>query len=367
MNRNRSGIKLRIYLCTFLSTVCGGGLLPEIEELQTEHLEHRQNLEEHLTQQLSQLRIRHLRTLLDIGKRAKRNHLRSQELWASQQHRFVTKHEDIWWTLLPGPEDLPPALQSVNDQTLKAFKHIAQSSLEDVKEAHAGYHAHLLELQRNLTRADEIDRAILVRDLIQSLPEEPEFPKILAELKALAPSEEKESQPFVPPGFDDERGPMDASYFFTRDNPAFQSFLEIAQGVSAGHRDGPEARILLGRSGEFNADRGLGMVAVFDRDLLKAETYDTYAHPGESQRFVEDVRKLPYGTFVILAVRDDGTRRFSGSAQSALFRLGAEKGILGLPYRSSYLLIGAKGLAPGHGIELTGPGRIEFPNPEPAE
>ncbi len=253
-------------------------------------------------------------------------------------------------------DPLPP-----NEQTLEALKHIFQSTLDAFKEAHAGYQVNLLELQRNLTRADEIDRAILVRDFIQSLPPEPEFPKILTELKTQAPSEKKEHQPFVPPGFDDDRGPMDASYFFTRDNPAFQSFLEIAQVVSAGHRDGPEARILLGRSGEFNAGRGLGMVAVFDRDLLKAETYDTYAHPEESQRFVEDVRKLPYGTFVILAVRDDATRRFSGSAQAALFRLGADQGILGLPYRSSYLLIGIKGMIPGQAVELNDPGRIEFP------
>jgi len=96
------------------------------------------------------------------------------------------------------------------------------------------------------------------------------------------------------------------------------------------------------------------MVAVVDRDIVLRESYDTYAEASESERLITDIGDLPYGAPVILAVRDDATRRFSGAAQSALYRLGAAGGIHGLPYRSGYLLIGVKGLKPGDAIEKSG-------------
>lgn len=131
--------------------------------------------------------------------------------------------------------------------------------------------------------------------------------------------------------------------------------------VSSGFGDGPAARVAIGRDLFHEGARGLTLVALVDREMVLSETYDTYANSEESERFVKDVRELPYGAFVILAVRDDATRRFTGAAQSTLFRLGASEGIRGLPYRSSYLLIGAKGLSPGQGEERTGLGRLEYP------
>lgn len=90
------------------------------------------------------------------------------------------------------------------------------------------------------------------------------------------------------------------------------------------------------------------------------ETYDTYAEGSESARLIADIGRLPYGALVILAVRDDATRRFSGAAQSTFYRLGASTGIRGLPYRSSYFLIGMKGLPPGSAIEESGMGKLTF-------
>ena len=63
---------------------------------------------------------------------------------------------------------------------------------------------------------------------------------------------------------------------------------------------------------------------------------------------------------VEIAVRDDATRRFSGAAQSALTRLGAAHGIQPLPYRSSYLMVGLKGLVPGHALEKHGMEAVEL-------
>jgi len=155
--------------------------------------------------------------------------------------------------------------------------------------------------------------------------------------------------------------PADARFLFEQNNPGFLLFQKSVRAQSSGFHGKkssgihiPDRPLITGKRGLTLAAKPLGR----EWDILH---FDTYAQKSESLRLVRYIRELPYGSFIILIAHDDATRRFSEEAQSTLYRVGAEKGIKPLPYRSSYLLLGIKGLRPGNAHEQFNDSYVQFP------
>ena len=74
-------------------------------------------------------------------------------------------------------------------------------------------------------------------------------------------------------------------------------------------------QVIIG-SGGRPSGRGVNVVA-FNRNkqILIATTFDTHFSADASQNFAKTIAVLPLGTYVIVAVRDAATQKFSGSAQ----------------------------------------------------
>ncbi|MDF3130553.1 interleukin-like EMT inducer domain-containing protein [Kiritimatiellaeota bacterium B1221] len=140
---------------------------------------------------------------------------------------------------------------------------------------------------------------------------------------------------------------------FTKENVGYQNFLQQVNATSQGGAHSGVSFIHVIGNPPMKGRRGISIVGVTGGEMVLNERFDTYELRSESLRFVKEIQKLSYGTFVIVIVHDDATRSFKGEAQSALFRLGATKGIKNLPYRSAYLLIGVKGMNPGGAYEKT--------------
>lgn len=106
---------------------------------------------------------------------------------------------------------------------------------------------------------------------------------------------------------------------------------------------------------DATAGAGIYVAAVLEDRVLLHSHYNTFAVPGASEGLAQDIDRLPDGTLVIAAVKDDATRLFDRRGQDALADIGVQRGLLGKPFRSSYLCIGTKGLEPGGAIERYGP------------
>src|SRR5690606_18596474 len=119
--------------------------------------------------------------------------------------------------------------------------------------------------------------------------------------------------------------PPDAAFPFQAENPAFQAYLKGLKAESSGFFASPSSHIQIGNHPVYSGFRGVAMVAYHDGKIILEDTFDTYAEQTESVRLSEAIGDLPYGAFVVIAVRDDATRRFTGSTQSSLYRLGASK------------------------------------------
>ncbi len=99
---------------------------------------------------------------------------------------------------------------------------------------------------------------------------------------------------------------------------------------------------------------GLYVVAIYKNQILLKYHYNTYFTPGASEGFAQDMHKLPYGTFVVVAAKDEPTKFFDKRGQAALYKIGADKGLLHQESRISYLCLGMKGLERGKAIEKVG-------------
>jgi len=318
-------------------------------------------LEEGLREQLERIRGEHMRRLGELEAGAIREHKRTLWLWThSEQERLASLGQN-WREAFSDPLDRPAPLAELNARTLLEIDRVRAAARRELDRERADIAAKLGFLWREETRLNRIEQAVAAREAERSVTQDTAPTPLERTLEALAHAGNPARGPYVPRAWNTEQAPPDASFPFTGENPAFLSFVKELRAVSAGHRDGPEARVVLGERLIREGGRGLTVVALVDREVVLSQTYDTYAEAAESDRFVKDIRALPYGAFVVLAVRDDATRRFTGAAQSALFRLGAAEGIRGQPYRSSYLLIGVKGLPPGQGLERGGPGKVAFP------
>jgi hypothetical protein len=283
------------------------------------------------------------------------------QLWANRNLRVCREPETEWLSLFEETYEVPEALAKVNAGAKTAINTLRERGLTALAEAIQSGLDGLTELEKRHVRADQIDQALQTRKTRPLIEKSKSYPKVEKRLKGFTTeraagevrkrNEKREWDPVPPP---------DAEFPFKKDNPAFQALLKSVSIESSGFMDGPSARIALGNAVNFSGNRGLAVVAVISRDVLIQDSYDTYAFEEESLRLIDDLKALPYGSFLLLAVRDDATRRFTGSANSTLIRFGAGVGINNLPYRSSYLMIGVKGLAPGEAMEMHNMGKIGF-------
>jgi hypothetical protein len=129
--------------------------------------------------------------------------------------------------------------------------------------------------------------------------------------------------------------------------------------VSAGMETGDEAAIYVNAHQRAVNRRGYNLVAIdpASGDVLWSDVFDTLVSPGESGRLAQAVGRLPAGTIVAVAVKDEASGVLSGEAVAALRSLGGMEDIRGR-YRVSHLLVGVKGAAPGTAIERSGYARL---------
>lgn len=119
---------------------------------------------------------------------------------------------------------------------------------------------------------------------------------------------------------------------------------------------------------EYDAKRvelaGLYVIAIYENQVLLKHHYNTFFTPGASKGFARDIHKLPYGTFVIVAAKDEPTKFFDEKGQQALHKIGADTGLLNQEFRTSYLCLGVKGLKKGKAIEKVGREELKHIGPK---
>lgn len=118
----------------------------------------------------------------------------------------------------------------------------------------------------------------------------------------------------------------------------------IFQVKSAGFDDGNYVRITVDGKPVIGQHRGHN-VAVFDQisgGLLKTGSFDTYRSPEEADQMAEFIEAVREGDFVLVGIKDEGSRCMTERAYQALESIGSklcrEVGI-----RDSWAIIGRKG------------------------
>ena len=137
-------------------------------------------------------------------------------------------------------------------------------------------------------------------------------------------------------------------------------YAEYVEAVSGGFAHGNRVRICVGGHTFYDYDvgrvelAGLYVVAIYNNKILLRHHYRTYQLAGASLGLSHDIDKLPYGTFVVVAAKDEATKLFDEDGQKSLYQIGAGKGLLNQKFRTSYLCLGVKGLSRGKAIEKMG-------------
>lgn len=289
----------------------------------------------------------------------------SDWLWAERWLRVTREMGENWPGLFASPESGNEAVAGIRaDLHAKLKKFLADQREAYEKEVKA-IEERMVWLEKELVRADRIEEAIACREASARIEDDDRRKALNRKLKRLQPEkrwkQDRSRRRKLANSFKKLGVPPDTRFLFQKDNPAYRSVLRGVEIVSAGHAAGPASDIRLGRKARMRGTRGLAVVALYNREVLIEETFDTYAELSESTRLIEAIRELPYGAFVFMAARDDATRRFSGAADSALLRLGAKAGLRARPYRSAYLLAGVKGLMPGGAVERSDGERVAYP------
>lgn len=127
------------------------------------------------------------------------------------------------------------------------------------------------------------------------------------------------------------------------------------QLVSAGMDVGNEGSIYVNGDQFARARRGYNLVAIDlgGGEVLWSDVFDTLVSPAESVRLAAAVDRLPAGTIVAGAVKDEASGALTAEAVAALRSLGAAEDIRGR-YRVSHLFVGVKGAPPGTALEQSG-------------
>ncbi len=139
-----------------------------------------------------------------------------------------------------------------------------------------------------------------------------------------------------------------------------QEYARYTHAVSGGFRNGNKVFIKIGNHVFYEnvphgiPHAGVYVVAVSKNRVLLQNFYNTYFAQGASMAMARDIAKLPEGSFVVVAVKDEGTRNFDKAGQKMLNKIGAGTGLLNQEARTSYLCLGIKGLNKGMAIEKVG-------------
>lgn len=247
------------------------------------------------------------------------------------------------------PEDLQKLSESLRAEVTAFHDRLREEKETLNHEAERAFDARV----RSLVRADDIENAQREQDAFKRYPTHRSMRDLDKEIQRVEVllSGNPHQKVWTRAKDDNTPAPPDALFLFEPDNPAFDLFQKSVTAVSnsSPHRGTSGAQV--GTRIRIQGRRGLAVLALVGNETVLRGHYDTYESKAESLRMVEDIASLPYGAFVVVVAHDDATRRFAGEAQSTLFRLGASKGIVGLPYRSAYLLIGIKGMRPGGAVE----------------
>jgi len=118
--------------------------------------------------------------------------------------------------------------------------------------------------------------------------------------------------------------------------------------ISAGPSQKVASKILLdGQQIAFPLARGINLITMdpVTQQVVSNSTYDTYiAAETENARLASDLRSLPTGRTVLIAVHDTGLEKLSSDALSALHHLGSR--IDGGFFREGYAFVGRVGQQP---------------------
>ncbi len=332
-------------------------------EVWTQHLKKVQILTNQATQRLDTISKTNIVQLEQMAEEGKRNSNPSLWLWAERELR-IHKHTPFCNLTRPKhlkgyPEELKRWSQSLAGELKTLLNKMKQEKKKSVEEAKAEFDAYV----RSLVRADDLETARKERDRFGTFSTQKPVKQLDRKIKDLEHliSGKAHRHLWRRPKNNGAAAPPDALFLFRSDNPAFQAFLKRVSATSKGSPERGPSYAKIGNIERLYGKRGLGLMALKGDEIVLSEHYDTYESKQEGLRLVEDVKALHYGTFVVLFAHDEATRRFPGETQSTLFRLGATNGLVELPYRSAYLLIGVKGMTPGEAAEYSDEKQIIYP------
>lgn len=289
-----------------------------------------QAVESAFDRECRQIRTDYVHQLARLETSAIEQRLWTLGIWAHRQQRMAGDWEEHWIALLAEEYKLPEALTLLHENTSKRVTQLREQVMEQIIGFEKASAERLLAMEKRHVQRNNIDLAVATRAVSERIQKINSATHLKKRLLAYDPVKAREHLKKGGKLGDKEQipnAPPDARFPFRGDNAAFQAFLRTVKVESAGFHAGPSAGIALGENVRYPGTRGLAVVALVDREAVLQDSYDTYAEATESERLIQDLGRLPYGALVVMAARDDVTRRFSGAAHSALFRLGAAKGV----------------------------------------
>jgi len=338
----------------------GAGEPPEVW---VRHLKQVETLSQQATQRLETISNANVVRLKQMAAEGKRNSDPTLWLWAERELR-VHKHTPFCNLTRPKqlkgyPEELKGWSQSLAGELKTLLTRMKEEKKKTVEEAKADFDAHV----RNLVRADDLETARKERDRFGTFRNQKAVKQLEQKIRDLdrLVSGKTHRHLWRRPKNNGAPAPPDAMFLFRPENPAFQAFIKSVSAVSKGSPERGPSYAEIGNKERLAGKRGLRLLALKGDEIVLSENYDTYESKQEGLRLVEDVKSLPYGAFVVLFSHDEATRRFPGETQSTLFRLGATEGMISLPYRSAYLLIGVKGMTPRGAVEHWDEEQLQYP------
>jgi len=130
--------------------------------------------------------------------------------------------------------------------------------------------------------------------------------------------------------------------------------------LSAGKPHGWASSILVNGE-ELSPDRrGYNLVALDPTTgaLVGPGSFDTFLHQEASAQLAAFIGRLPAGTIVVAAVKDEAAGQLTEEAVAALRQIGAREDLRGRLF-ASHLVVGVKGAPPGSAVEAAGDRRVE--------
>jgi hypothetical protein len=128
--------------------------------------------------------------------------------------------------------------------------------------------------------------------------------------------------------------------------------------LSAGYHDGNRAEFWQDDQPLWSGGRGHNLLVLDGQSgqVLDKKNFDTYASQANADSMATYVERLPSGTVVLVAIRDEGSVAMTPRAHTALESLGSAL-TRQVGARDSWALIGRKGAAPGSVPEALAPAR----------